>query len=198
MEFSLLSTVKPVEPLDRAWVVEVCDENTTVASLGSLGTALNERIREDLVRVFLPMMGLLVLMLAVVFRSWRDLLLSLFSLVFVTAVMVILTVWTPMKWNSFNVCGLPLLFGTGLDFGIHMIFALRRCSGDVTKARHGIGKALVFCGTSSAIGFGSLATASAYGLASLGVVCAVGILINMLVAVWLMPRWYRWVHRISN
>ncbi len=196
--FAALATVKPVEPLDRAWVVEVCDENTTVASLGSLGTALNERIREDLVRVFLPMMGLLVLMLAVVFRSWRDLLLSLFSLVFVTAVMVILTVWTPMKWNSFNVCGLPLLFGTGLDFGIHMIFALRRCSGDVTKARHGIGKALVFCGTSSAIGFGSLATASAYGLASLGVVCAVGILINMLVAVWLMPRWYRWVHRISN
>jgi len=79
-----------------------------------------------------------------------------------------------------------------------MIFALRRGKGDIGKARHGIGKALLFCGSSSAIGFGSLATASAYGLASLGIVCAIGILINMLVAVWLIPRWYRWVHRINS
>jgi len=196
--FAALATVTPAEPLDRSWVTAICNENTSVASLGSLGSALNERIRSDLLQVFLPMIGLLVLMLTVVFRSWRDLLLSLFALLFAAAAMVILTVLTPLKWNSFNVCGLPLLFGTGLDFSIHMIFALRRGKGDIGKARHGIGKALLFCGSSSAIGFGSLATASAYGLASLGIVCAIGILINMLVAVWLIPRWYRWVHRINS
>jgi predicted RND superfamily exporter protein len=124
--------------------------------------------------------------------------LSLFALLFAGCVIVLLTVWTPMSWNSFNICGLPLLFGTGLDFSIHMIFALRRSGGDVADARAGIGKALVFCGMSSAIGFGSLASASAYGLASLGIVCAVGILINMLVAVWLLPRWYRWMHCLSS
>lgn len=196
--FAALATVTPAEPLDRAWVTAICNDNTSVASLGSLGSALNDRIRSDLLQVFLPMMGLLALMLTVVFRSWRDLLISLFALLFAASAMVILTVWTPMKWNSFNVCGLPLLFGTGLDFSIHMIFALRRCKGDIGEARHGIGKALIFCGSSSAIGFGSLATASAYGLASLGIVCAIGILINMLVAVWLIPRWYRWVHGISS
>lgn len=112
--------------------------------------------------------------------------------------MVLLTVWTPMTWNSFNVCGLPLLFGTGLDFSIHMIFALRRGEGDATRARRGIGKALIFCGVSSAIGFGSLATASAHGLASLGIVCAAGILINMVIAVWLVPTWYRAFHQLNR
>ena len=102
-----------------------------------------------------------------------------------------------MSWNSFNICGLPLLFGTGLDFSIHMIFALRRCSGDLGKARLGIGNALIFCGMSSAIGFGSLAISAADGLSSLGIVCAVGIFINMAIAVWLLPRWYRWIHRLK-
>jgi predicted exporter len=196
--FAALATVKPANPRDRVWVEQICNDRVAVASLGSLGTALNERIKEDVLRVFLPMMAILAAMLTLVFRSWRDLLLSLFSLAFAAAGMVILTAWTPMSWNSFNICGLPLLFGTGLDFSIHMIFALRRNGGDIAKTRQGIGKALIFCGTSSAIGFGSLATASAHGLASLGIVCAAGILINMVVAVWLLPTWYRAIHFSRN
>jgi predicted RND superfamily exporter protein len=192
-----LATVKPAEPRDRAWVAAICDDDTVVASLGSLGTALNERISGDVVRVFLPMFGILVVMLIFVFRSWRDVLLSVFSLLFGAAVLVLATTWTPMSWNSFNVCGLPLIFGTGIDYGIHMLLALRRSGGDIGAVRSGIGKALLFCGTSSAIGFGSFATASAHGLASLGIVCAVGILANMLAAIWLLPHWYRWLHRLG-
>ena len=196
--YAALATVKPAQPLDRAWVAAICNENTVVASLGSLGTALNERIRGDVTYVFLPMIGILSLMLTVVFRSWRDLVLSLFTLIFVTSIMILATVWTPMSWNSFNVCGIPLLFGTGLDYGIHMILTLRRSGGDVAAAQRGIGKALIFCGISSAIGFGSLATASAYGLASLGIVCGLGIFVNMFVSIWLLPHWYRWIHRLAR
>ena len=196
--YAALATVKPALPLDRAWVAAVCNENIVVASLGSLGTALNERIRGDVIRVFLPMIVILSVMLIVVFRSWRDLVISLFTLIFVTAVMILATVWTPMSWNSFNICGIPLLFGTGLDYGIHMILTLRRSGGDIKEAQRGIGKALIFCGLSSAIGFGTLATASAYGLASLGIVCGLGIFVNMFVSIWLLPHWYRWIHRLPS
>lgn len=196
--YAALATVKPTQPRDRAWVAAVCDENTVVASLGSLGTALNERIRGDLVRVFVPMLGVLILMLVVVFRSWRDVVLNLFTLLFSSAILVVATTWTPMSWNSFNVCGLPLIFGTGIDYGIHMLLTLRRNGGDIAAARAGIGRALLFCGGSSAIGFGSLATASAHGLASLGLVCAVGILANMVAAIWLLPHWYRWLYRLPD
>jgi len=196
--YAALATVKPVQPGNRGWVEAVCNEDTVVASLSSLGTALNERIRGDLVRVFVPMLGILIVMLGVVFRSWRDVVLNLFALVFSSAVLVIVTAWTPMSWNSFNVCGLPLIFGTGIDYGIHMLLALRRNGGDIPAARAGIGRALLFCGGSSAIGFGSLATASAHGLASLGLVCTVGILANMIAAIWLLPHWYRWIHRLPD
>ncbi|MFT5468439.1 MAG: putative RND superfamily exporter protein [Verrucomicrobiales bacterium] len=192
--FAALASIRPVDSTSRAWVEAISDPDTAVASLSSLGTALNERIKIDLARILIPMLGLLTLMLAVVFRNWRDLALSVFALAFAGSAMLILTVWTPLSWNSFNLCGVPIIFGTGLDFSIHMILALRRHHGDAQQAREGIGKALVFCGLSTAIGFGSLATASAHGLASLGVVCATGILINLAVAVWLIPMWYRWLH----
>lgn len=192
--FAALGTVLPTNSQERAWVEAISSPHSASASLGSLGTALNERIRQDILRVFVPMMALLSIMLVFVFRNWRDLLLSLYCLGFSFAAMILMTHWTGLSWNSFNICGLPLLFGTGLDFSIHMILALRRNGGNVAEARHGIGKALLFCGTSSAIGFGSLASASAYGLASLGLVCAVGILLNMITAIWLLPHWYRWLH----
>ncbi|MDF1815560.1 MAG: MMPL family transporter [Verrucomicrobiales bacterium] len=194
--FAALGSVKPSNPGERAWIVATFDQHTAIASLGALGTALNERIGKDIRTVFLPMILVLTLMLFIVFRSWKDWLIAVFSLIFSGCALVALTLWTPLSWNSFNICGLPLLFGTGLDFGIHMIFALRRSGGDLHVVKNGISKALLFCGTSSAIGFGSLAFASAHGLASLGQICAAGLLINMVVAVWLLPRWYRMIHRI--
>lgn len=194
-QFAALGSVTPPPYAGREWIDETSGENTAVASLTSLGASLNQRIRVDLVRVFLPMMGILAVMLGVVFREWRDLLLSLFCLAFAAAALVIVTIWTPLGWNSFNVCGIPLLFGVGLDYSIHMIFALRRTGGHLVQTRESIGKALMFCGGSTAIGFGSLGFASARGLASLGQLCAAGILINMIVAIWLLPRWWRWLHR---
>ena len=193
-----IAALWPVAPRDRNWIGAVCDENSNVASLSSLGTALNEHIRQDLRGVFLPMLVLLTILLALIYRSWRELLLTLLALVFGAAVMVILTVWTPLSWNSFNVCGIPILFGTGLDFSVHMLFALRRNGGNLVAVRRGMGKAVTFCGLSSAVGFGSLATASAHGLASLGLVCAVGILVNTLVAVLLLPSWYQLLCKGAN
>ncbi len=188
----------PVNPREREWVTAICDDHSNVASLPSLGTALNERIGEDLWKIFVPMLVLLTAVLALVYRSWRDLFLTLLALLFGGSVIVILTVWTPLSWNSFNVCGIPLLFGIGLDFSIHMLFALRRSGGDIGAVRKRMGKAVAFCGLSSAVGFGSLATASADGLSSLGIVCAIGILANTFVAVILLPSWYCLVHPVSN
>ena len=51
----------------------------------------------------------------------------------------------------------------------------------------GDSQSVLFCGSSTAIGFGSLAFASIDALASLGKVAVVGILISMLVSVVIVP-----------
>ncbi|MEM0969773.1 MAG: hypothetical protein AAGJ31_10515, partial [Verrucomicrobiota bacterium] len=62
--------------------------------------------------------------------------------------------------------------------------------------RQTIGKALLVCGTSSAIGFASLFWSTNPSLRSLGQICALGILGSLFTAVVLLPEWWRrWVNR---
>ena len=49
-------------------------------------------------------------------------------------------------------------------------------------------------GASTASGFGTLALASNAGLASLGRICAAGVAIVCLIAVLLLPVWWRALH----
>ena len=63
------------------------------------------------------------------------------------------------SWNLMNVMALPLLFGAGVDYSIHIQLALRRHAGDVTRVRRSVGRAILLCGCSTAAGFGTLAWA---------------------------------------
>jgi KDO2-lipid IV(A) lauroyltransferase len=85
----------------------------------------------------------------------------------------------------------PLVLGTGVDYGIFMQLALRRHQGDVKLAYRSVGRALLLCGGTAIAGFGSLALSSNAGMASLGVVCAVGIGFNMLISIYLLPSWWK-------
>src|SRR6185369_16361280 len=84
-----------------------------------------------------------------------------------------------------------LVLGTGVDYSIFMLLALRRFNGDVTMAWNSVGRALLLCGGTAVAGFGSLGLSSNAGMASLGRVCAVGIASNMLISVFLLPVWWR-------
>jgi len=90
-------------------------------------------------------------------------------------------------WNFLNIAATPLLLGTGLDYTIHMLLAVRRTGGDLRAVWDGAGKAVFFCGVSTAIGFVSLAFASNDALASLGKVAVMGILISMALSILILP-----------
>jgi predicted RND superfamily exporter protein len=95
------------------------------------------------------------------------------------------------SWNLMNVMALPLLFGAGIDYAIHIQHALRRHNGDVTQVRNTIGRAILLCAASTAVGFGTLGLGTNAGMASLGKVCAAGVILAALVSVFLLPAWWR-------
>lgn len=146
-------------------------------------------VRRDLTDVFLPMAGLMVVMLAVVFRRPRPVLACLAALALSGGVLLAAMRLFGIGWNFLNIAAAPLLLGMGIDYGIHVALALRRENGDVRAMWRGTGKAVVFCGVSTSIGFGSLCFASNDGLASLGAVAVIGILTSMAVSVCLLPGW---------
>ena len=161
-------------------------EGIHLAGWTLLKPAVLPLVRKDLVQVFLPMSVLMVVMLTLVFRNVRDVALALATMALSGALLLASMKLAGIGWNFLNIAATPLLLGTGLDYTIHILLAVRRTGGDLSAVWNGTGKAVLFCGTSTAIGFGSLAFASNDALASLGIVAVMGILISMAVSILLL------------
>jgi predicted RND superfamily exporter protein len=138
-----------------------------------------------------PILALVLLTLWLAFRAWRDVVLSLTTLVFTGLMLHLLMTLAGWSWNMVNLMALPLLLGMGVDFSIHIQLALRRHHGNVALVSRSIGRALLLAGSTTVAGFASLAFASNSGIAGLGKVCAAGIVCAMLTAIYLLPVWWQ-------
>lgn len=160
-----------------------------------LGAATFKVVQQNLAKVVLPMILLVLFSLWMAFHQWGEVLLGIavlgMSLLCLSAIMS-LAGWS---WNLLNLMALPLILGTGIDYSIFMQLSLRRSRGDLEAAHQSVGRALMLCGATAVTGFGSLAWSGNLGMASLGKVCAVGIGINMLVAVILLPTWWAFLSK---
>lgn len=156
-----------------------------------LGTSMFDHVKKDFPRVVVPIMALVIVSLWLAFRSVRELLLSLMTLVFSGFFLVLMMSIAGWSWNLMNIMAVPLLLGMGVDFSIHMQLALRRYRGNPKLIRNSIGRALLLAGSTTVAGFGSLIFSSNTGLASLGKVCSTGIAIAMVTSVYLLPIWWR-------
>jgi len=152
-------------------------------------------MERDVRRVLIPMGIVLLLLLGAAFRNAGEVTLSLITLGFSLLCLMSIMALAGWSWNLMNVMALPLLFGAGVDYSIHIQFAMRRYRGDMARVRRTVGRAILLCGASTAAGFGSLGLATNAGLASLGRVCAAGIIITSLIAVFLLPAWWRTLQR---
>lgn len=155
-------------------------------------------MERDVRRVLIPMGLVLLLLLGTAFRNAGEVTLSIVTLGFSLLCLMSIMALAGWSWNLMNVMALPLLFGAGVDYSIHIQFAMRRYRGDMARVLRTVGRAILLCGASTAAGFGSLGLATNAGLASLGRVCAAGIIITSLIAVFLLPAWWRTLQRKSQ
>jgi predicted exporter len=156
-----------------------------------LGTAIFTRVKANLWKVLVPMVVLVLLSLWMAFRRPTEIGLSISALLLSVLCLLAVMRLANWSWNLLNLMAVPLILGTGVDYSIFMQSALRRHHGDMRLAYIAVGRALLLCGGTAVAGFGSLAWSSNAGMASLGRVCAVGIAGNMLLAVFLLPAWWR-------
>ena len=156
-----------------------------------LGTVTLARVRDRLWLVVLPMVILVLISLWLAFRNVREVLLGVGVLLLGGLCVLAIMAMRGWTWNLLNLMALPLILGTGVDYGIFIQLGLRRHGGDAPMVRRSIGRALLLCGGTAIAGFGSLAWSANQGMASLGKVCAAGIAANMLISIYLLPVWWR-------
>ena len=169
-------------------VKSITDGDGNPAGWDYLRPAILGLIHMEFFRVVLPMAGILLIMLWIAFKKMRSVALSMITVAFSSIGLLAIMRMAGFEWNLINLAGVPLLLGAGLDYSIHMQLALQRCERGQARAT---GRALILCGISTAVGFGTLITSSNAGVESLGWVCSIGLLLNMLVAVFFLPTWWR-------
>jgi len=166
-------------------------EGVWLASWELLGSNVLAVVQANLWKLVLPMVGLVLLSLGLAFRRPAEILLSLAVLALSALVLLATMSVASWSWNLLNLMALPLILGTGVDYSLFMQLALRRHNGDLGIAHQSVGRALLLCGGTAIAGFGTLGFSSNAGMAGLGQVCAVGIAANMLIAIYLLPGWWK-------
>jgi predicted RND superfamily exporter protein len=170
---------------------ELSHEQVWLSGWDLLGAAIFARVKANLWKVLVPMVVLVLLSLWMAFHRFTEIVLSVGALLMSVVCLLAVMRLADWSWNLLNLMAVPLILGTGVDYSIFMQSALRRHHGDLRMAYIAVGRALLLCGGTAIAGFGSLAWSSNGGMASLGRVCAVGIAGNMLLAVFLLPAWWR-------
>jgi predicted RND superfamily exporter protein len=166
-----------------------------LAAWQTLQSSIKPLMLRDMRVVVLPTLAILLGMLVLMFRNRRDFLLSVAYLLFCAFLLGAIMVAIGQPWTFQNLAALPVLLGTGIDYCIHVLLALRRYDGDRHRLWIGTGKALVFCGITTAVGFGTLTQAADPGLASFGRISCIGILVALATALLVLPAWWSLAHR---
>ena len=138
--------------------------------------------------------SLIVVLLLVVIKYWnfRAVIVCMvpltFSILCIMGAMRLLGI----KINFVNMISVPLLIGSGVDYGIYIISRyLEDQRHDVFAAIHETGQSMFLSSLTTVIGFGSLVFVDNQGLASLGYMCSIGIIICAVSSVIVLPAMLR-------
>jgi len=179
---------KSSNPFQSGIVAEIQrDPAVQVGGLEYLTFQLKSMLVIEARRILLPAALVLGVLLFLVFRGARERLVAVGSLAFSALLLLGVMSATGIAWNFVSIGAVPLILGLGLDFNIHMIHALRERGVD----GHGIGRALAYCGLSTALGFSALGMSDNVGLATFGQTAMIGVMAALITAAFFIPWAWR-------
>jgi hypothetical protein len=180
-----IEDIRSVDPQITGTVMQIYESNQLI-----LGAYIRAGIYA-LIAVFI--------LVLIDFRSVIDSLMCLFPVAaaFVLLLGVLASIGIPL--NPANIIVLPLLFGIGVDSGVHMVHRYRQSPDeDPPGLAEGTGKGITLTSLTSMIGFGSLMVARHRGIVSLGFVLALGMALTLLICLVVMPAMLRLRTRLAR
>lgn len=190
-----LGAVTPAPNRDQDVANAISGDGVYLVSWALLGEELRHTIPREFIHVIVGLAVMVIALLALAFRSVRSVGLFVATTLLVLACLAGTLSLLGLRWNFFNLASLLLLLGTGTDYSILFLLALKRNGGDVDAAHRELTLVICLCATSAAAGFGTISWANNAGLASLGETCALGLVLDAAISVFLLPLAYEWLHR---
>jgi hopanoid biosynthesis associated RND transporter like protein HpnN len=137
--------------------------------------------------------GAITLLLLLLLRSVRDTMLVLLPLLLASLFTAAMTVIVNVPVNFANIIVLPLLFGLGVDNGIHMAHRLHYLrSGEHNLLSTSEAKGVFYGALTTVFSFVSLAFTHHRGTASIGLLLAVGLMLSLVCSLIVLPAFATW------
>lgn len=134
------------------------------------------------------------IVLALDFRRISNVLLALLPLGVGMLQMFGLMGWLGVPLNPANMIVLPLIFGIGIDEGVHIIHDYRGQTG-AYRMSNSVAVSVLLSSLQEIVGFGSLMVSEHQGLQSLGRVLTLGMFCSMLTSLVMLPALLAWMSR---
>ncbi len=129
----------------------------------------------------------ILLVLLVTFRNVRDAVLILIPLALAALFTLAIGVLLGVSLNMANILVLPLVFGLGVDNGIHVVDRFHG-TGDVTNFMHSSTPRAVMLSTLTTVGtFAALSLSPHQGTASIGILLTIAVALVLVFTVFLLP-----------
>jgi hopanoid biosynthesis associated RND transporter like protein HpnN len=131
---------------------------------------------------------LITILLLVIYRNITDTLLVLTPLLLAALFTTALAVLLEIPFNFSNIIAIPLLFGIGVDNGIHMISRNRSTTSNDSHILHtSTSRAVVLSALTTVASFGNLGYSSHPGTASMGQLLTIGVLLTLISTLVILP-----------
>jgi predicted RND superfamily exporter protein len=101
-----------------------------------------------------------------------------------------------MEFNLLSAAIAPILVGTGVDDGIHMVDRLR-AGQDVATVLREAGSGLVMATLTTVAAFASLGLAEFTGIREVGVLGCIGMMVCLLASIHLVPLGWQWLGTVA-
>lgn len=135
----------------------------------------------------LLLFSLLFSILLLHFRSIKVAILAflplLFTLIFMVGIMAIID----LPFNMMNFLSVLLVIGIGLDDGVHILHHYMEGERNLRRLFSVVGRAIFLTTVTTVVGFGSMGFSSYRGIASLGIVLAIGVTLALIMTVVVLP-----------
>lgn len=131
-----------------------------------------------------------LLILRLHFKTWRRVWLVMLPVTVGTVLTVGAMGVLRLPFNFFNVAGVALIFGFGVDYGIYLMQAHLEGTSSASpgkEAVQSVGASILVCAATTLAGCGSLIASHYRGLASIGAVLCLGALFCLLATLFLLP-----------
>ncbi len=139
-------------------------------------------------QAFVSALLVILLILTIVLRNIWDILLVILPLSLAALCLVGFTVILGLPFNYANVLALPLIFGLGADSGIHIVERIRRRPAECEAfLRSGTIRGVFFSSVTTMLSFSNLAYTSHVGIASMGQLLSLGILLTLIGCLVVLP-----------